>query len=397
MIDTVILILPFDQFKVIEPDKFNINFNEFLRLSGHRTVWNNGSSKFDYYPRITAYKRPKGKGCGISVELKIEFSCPKIIFGNNIEELSEEHFENLIMELQKKLKERGVLVLDNDYLRKARVSAVHYSKNILLIDRTTPTMILSELYKVDITGRLDLSKVKYRNGGHTLSFYAGSNSLVFYDKLLDEERPKNRSEDKDGLLSQAELAEEIREFSLRHYSLEILRMEVRLCQKPKIKSVLDKQGFTGELIFENLFSKDLSRAVLLDYWKTLIEEKNKSLFSQTTKDQAQLLDALLETNVKSANKLLQAFGFYLYAQIRSYTELKSRLREKRPSYNWNREKGKHKKLIDEAFDFMEQGSSRGWEFVDTIKKELEDFRPFDRDQVLDGAKLAELVRGDSLF
>ena len=45
---------------------------------------------------------------GREIYLKIEFSAPKLLFGNNLEELEEADFDKIINKLQEIIKEREV-------------------------------------------------------------------------------------------------------------------------------------------------------------------------------------------------------------------------------------------------------------------------------------------------
>ena len=94
----------------------------------------------------------------------IEFSIPKLLFGNNFDEVEEKQFEEIIKRLRDILDHMGVQVLP-ETLRGASVSAIHYSKNIPLMDYSTPSMILKELSKIDLNQRLDLNQTDFRNGG----------------------------------------------------------------------------------------------------------------------------------------------------------------------------------------------------------------------------------------
>lgn len=42
--------------------------------------------------------------------LKIEFSAPKLLYGNNLEELETEHFDKVAKLLQERLRDMGVIV-----------------------------------------------------------------------------------------------------------------------------------------------------------------------------------------------------------------------------------------------------------------------------------------------
>lgn len=90
-----------------------------------------------YKPRLTLTHRFNCSGRSERT-LAIEFSIPKLLFGNNFDELTDKDFPAVIQKLQLILKDMGVHVFE-DCLINAPVSLVHYSKNIPLIDYTTPS------------------------------------------------------------------------------------------------------------------------------------------------------------------------------------------------------------------------------------------------------------------
>ncbi|MCH8908784.1 MAG: MBL fold metallo-hydrolase [Candidatus Heimdallarchaeota archaeon] len=82
-----------------------------------------------YLPRLTLIARNDKEK--FILQLKIEFSAPKILYGNNFDELTGENFYELIAELKEKLKIMGVVTTE-DKLIDANISAIHSSKNIIL-------------------------------------------------------------------------------------------------------------------------------------------------------------------------------------------------------------------------------------------------------------------------
>ena len=126
-------------------------------------------------------------------------------------------------------------------------------------------MVMAELDRIDPTKRLDLSHTDYRNEGHAIRYHANSFELVFYDKLKDLERAQyseRRGLEKEygaGLLQRARA-------KLLPKELEVLRMEVRLGTRAKIKSVLEHTGISAEACFESLFDADVAQRVLKHFW-----------------------------------------------------------------------------------------------------------------------------------
>ncbi len=260
--------------------------------------------KGNYKPRLTVTKRPRAGGYDVS--LKIELSLPKLIFGNNFDELTDTDFDVVVEQLQTKLKEMDVWIFDR-VLRAAPVSAVHYSKNIELTDYTTCSMILNQIAKANMNIRLDLNKTDFRNEGQALRYHANSFELVLYDKLRDLQQAKTsekRSLEKDNVV-QLGLFDEL----AKRRPYEVLRMEMRLGQRRKIRQVLQAVKLNREPTFANLFSAQVSKAVLLHYWHEI--ESSLSMMSIDMRP-AELLEAIRRHNPHlTPRKALQMAGLVL--------------------------------------------------------------------------------------
>ena len=135
MLDTVVLTLARPRFEIIEPERFSPSANVLLLppvgSRGKFTCVQN-PIKADlqigcYLPRLTLVGRIHSNG--FVVTLRIEFSVPKLILGNNFDELEPRDFADVLDVLYETLIGMGIKV-SRDVLRKAPVSAIHYSKNI---------------------------------------------------------------------------------------------------------------------------------------------------------------------------------------------------------------------------------------------------------------------------
>jgi hypothetical protein len=274
MLDTIVLTLERPQFDVLAPDRFSPSARGLLAppyyplgaRGNFACVLNPSKQNLDagrYLPRLTLAKRKVAHG--FSLTLRIEFSAPKLVFGNNFDELTPRHFSTLLTGLHEALGGMGIRVR-KDTLREVRVSAIHYSKNIAFTDYTTCSMVMSELGLIDLTKRLDLSHTDYRNEGHAIRYHANSFEVAFYDKIKDLQ--KARYSEKRGMeqdyRTQLEMFRGPASFPKQ---LEVLRMEVRLGQRTKIKSVLKQSGVDAGLTFESLFDADIAKAVLMQFWR----------------------------------------------------------------------------------------------------------------------------------
>jgi hypothetical protein len=289
MIDTIVLTLKPNLFAITDHDKFDPSTKGLFEAPYYRlgrranfACFQNPSKeelkKGIYKPRLTVTRR-MGQNAFITT-LKIEFSIPKLLFGNNFDEVEESHFAEVISILQEKLREMGVLVFRN-ILENAPVSAVHYSKNITLTDYSTPYGILKELAKIDLNQKLDLNQTDFRNEGHSLKFRANSFEIALYDKRKDLQKAKiseKRAIERDNVL-QFELFDQWKPKA----PFEVLRMEIRLNQRVKIKQILEKLHIKSDLTFSSLFNQATAQKVLLFYLTqmkssyTLLTHRPKSI------------------------------------------------------------------------------------------------------------------------
>jgi len=313
MLDTIVLTLARSYFEIIEPERFSPSANVLL-LPPHCSVGSRGKftcvqnpTRADlqvgrYLPRLTLVKHILSNGS--VVMLRIEFSAPKLILGNNFDELEPRDFADALDVLYESLIDMGIKV-SSDVLRKAPVSAIHYSKNIALRNYTTCSMVMSELDRIDLTRRLDLSHTDYRNGGQAIRYHANSFEITFYDKLKDMEQA--RYTEKRGMEWHygAQLDTFRREVLPKE--LEVLRMEVRLGARAKIKSLLPQIGVNAELTFESLFDGRIAQAVLWHFWSHI--RSRLPMMDMTQRPEDVLATLATASNGKiGPGKLLQQLG-----------------------------------------------------------------------------------------
>ena len=276
MLDTVALTLDRHEFDVLEPDRFSPSARGLLIPPyyplGARGVFicvqNPTKTDFEegrYGPRLTLVKRKIREGFGLT--LRIEFSAPKLLFGNNFDELRSRDLEAVLRALLKSLRDAGIRTTE-DTLRAARVSTIHYSKNMLLTDFTSCSMVLSELERIDLDARLDLSRTDYRNDGHVIRYHANSYEISFYDKLKDLQKAhisEKRAIERDNAV-QFDLLTKPCRFPK---GIEVLRFEVRLGNRTKINDVMKRLGAEVEPTFAALFDISVAKQVLGYFWSRI--------------------------------------------------------------------------------------------------------------------------------
>lgn len=218
--------------------------------------------------------RPRYINRGRSGLLQFEFSIPKLIFGNNVDEVCEKDFDNVLQTLQTRLRDFGIYQFAPN-LRKASVSAFHPSKNILLAEGYRASGVIKELRKINLTQKLDLTRDSFRNDGHSLHLHAKSHELVMYDKAFDLPLPKSKAVDKDQTPMQLSLFQQFKE---QERVPEILRIEARLSGKRKMNAMLQKNGFPKNPTFEDIFKESVCKKIVASYWNEMVVKENLFLF-----------------------------------------------------------------------------------------------------------------------
>jgi hypothetical protein len=185
MIDTIKLTLTDGMFAITDTTKFHPDaeivirgFVKFPIVKAIQNVSKEETKNKIYKPKLTLTKAYE------VLRLVIEFSIPKLMFGNNFEEVNGLDFAAVVKKLQEVMKSMGVKV-DEVYLKEAKVNIVHYGKNFILTDIINSVTIINLIAKTDTTFRRDISEKRYKNGGQLVSFYTKIHEIVFYDKMKD--------------------------------------------------------------------------------------------------------------------------------------------------------------------------------------------------------------------
>jgi len=151
-------------------------------------------------------------------------------------------------------------------------------------------------------------------------WHCNSYEIVFYDKIKELEKTKQRNkrtDEKDGTL-QLNLLEKL----AHRNKLEILRMEVRLNKKQKIKQLCAKLGIKAKLTFRGLFKPAIAKKVLL-YYLNELESKRPALLDYKAKNDDALLAALIFNNPELGPKqILQMLGLKKALEIVTPRELR---------------------------------------------------------------------------
>lgn len=336
MIDTIKLTLDNNMFNItdiglFQKDKMN-SARGFFSLVQNPTKSEllNGI----YKPRLTLQKRFNVSG-RFEPTLSIELSLPKLLYRNNFEELEDNDFQAVAELLQNILKDMGVKVFWK-LLINAPVSSIHFSKNIELLDGLTPYTILKEVQKANITQRLDFDQSNFRNEGHLIKYHSNSFEIAFYDKVKDLQKAKiseKRAVEKDNAI-QTGLFDDIQLYR-KQKPIEILRMEVRLNQRQKIRQILKLTNQKVEPTFQNLFKKDVAKRVLIHFLDEIEEQYPKTLYFNPKSNKDFIAQFIIDNSKAKLKDTVLALGFNRALDEINTRELRELLK-KHPKDSWYR-------------------------------------------------------------
>jgi len=351
MLDTVSIRLTYPDFKVTNPTLFKpalyiqpeeFSFNNQDERKGFKKHIQNSKLKDEkielYMPRLTAYER-LNQGC-YTYDLHIEFSIPKLLFGNNLQELENDDLEKTITILKERLKRMAIEVTE-DALLNAIVTKAHFGKNIPLLRPTTVQDAISELYKADVGKVKDTNIRHYGNGGEALYFYTSSANIIFYDKLKDMENTKTRALDKDRLRQEKFLLQEIDSENRP----EILRFEFRLARQYSLNAFTSRvlKEKIEYITFEKIFNKEFCQKILLACWKKIIDRPASQLALKMDRPIEEIFDAMVKDispvqkkKAHSLNKALASLGLYILINQYGARETRNKIEKNWSNKSWNR-------------------------------------------------------------
>lgn len=355
MLDTIAIKITYPSFMVGNPNLFTpaLNINE------KTTDFNFGRHRFQkyiqnatladkqagiYLPRLTVYKR--FEDYREIYDLHIEFSVPKLLNNNSVQEYDEADFDKVISILKARLTKMEIRIFET-LLRKAIVVKAHFGKNIPLPPPMTVQDAISTLYKADIGKTKDVNIRHYGNNGQALYFYASSANIIFYDKLKDVQTPKAKAVDKDKLY----LDRLYTDIWNGEQKPEVLRFEIRLAKQQSLISFLSKikKEKLKSITFEDLFKKELWQKSLLAKWSEIIKSPASQLAFKLERPTEEVFDAIIsgltskkKKQAHSLNTALASLG--LYSLINQYGVRKTRdkIEKNWTNKSWTRLSGKIK-------------------------------------------------------
>lgn len=288
-----------------------------------------------YFPRVTFIKRPM-RG-GMQQQISIECSLPKLLKGNNFEEVCDTDFDDIVERLKRALWDMGVKWQFSSMIANYKVSRIDYSKNILFSDGVTVSQILRLINSASISSLMDISAGEFRNGGQILHLHTNARDIVFYDKISDLKQSK-RSE-KRAIENDNRCQLELLDYLQKKQNLAVLRFEIRLNSAREIRNNLRKVGLGDEdLSFKRLFSSSISKSILLQWWNEIYNRIPKMPLGNDTLEN--LYIGILQNPQATPLRVLATLGAYCQAKLPHYDERFAReLFDKRfKPGSWNRVK-----------------------------------------------------------
>jgi hypothetical protein len=380
MIDTVCLLIPKDKLTILDLSGRGVpSWNLQSNTEQYQKFVKNPSKKdLDsgiYFPRLTGYNR---KNFAQEANVRIEFSAPKLLYQNNLDELENKDFADLLEALQYRLRIMGVIV-SKATLQNASVSAIHFSKNILLKDGYTVSHLISEINKVDLRKSFDFAKTRYINDGQSLYAHATTHQLVIYDKVADMGKDKKRAIDKEQTLYQRTLFAELnKDPDLK----EVIRFEIRLSKKQKMNKVLEGLGYTKNPTFKQVFNSEISKKVVGEYWRTLIRERSLGLFSISLSTKDILRTIFLADKKLKPKQAIYLLGLFMLAKDENgMRQLRAILSKKSHDRTWYR----IVKDMQCASELITKNRVKDW--VTQIDKSIEKFEAYKHKELSTSADL----------
>jgi len=366
MIDTVCLLIPRHEMKFIDGISSWQLYSQTEQYK--KFVRNPSKAEKDtgkYFPRLTGYSRRFRQDANV----RIEFSVPKLLFHNNLDELEDKHFPKVVEILQDRLKRMGVLVT-KAVIETASVSSVHFSKNVELKNNYTASYLISEMNKVDLKKSFDFAKTRFMNDGQSLYAHTTSHQMVIYDKMADLKKGQKRAIDKTQTPYQRSLFAELHEDGKEP---EILRFEIRLAKKQKMNSVLVGLGYEKNPTFKDVFNTEMSQKVVYQYWQNIILDRSKGLFTPDLSIKEILQVMFLVDKELKPKKAIYLLGLFMLARDeQGMRQLRSIVTKRVHDRTWYR----MKQDMNYASDLITKNNLRDW--VKEIDIELINYKPYKR-------------------
>lgn len=348
MIDNVKLLILMSRCVVTDRSKFWPTFepinsgdpNEIIKFldrhKGIRKFVRNPLAEFRQqgvvYPNLEiyeTYKRTSGYQCNV----KPQVSLPKMIQGHSFEEIFDDKFPKSISTLKERMNDMGIWI-NEDTLKQAAVTSLHYCMNILFSNESEARLFLSCLHKMTMGERYENHDRDYANDGKTVRFFTKSFEWVAYMKYYDVLDVGKNQVAKKATPQEREIVERL----LREKRIPpLIRIEIRFKSKPSIrkhfKTIFGEDKITWT--FEEVFSTKRSRKVMEYYWNKLMDNPLNASILQTPSRETlyRKINSEFRDKVPSST-LYKAIGMFEQLQALGMKELRAEVLKKYSRTTW---------------------------------------------------------------
>lgn len=333
MVDTIKLIKTLDH----RPSKEDLNL-PYMRtnskgvniglLNPNKSIKHTGR----YFPNITYIERPNRLG-GLNYEISAEISLPKLVFGNNFDELSDDDFSNVIDRLRKSFSVMGIEKLFGGDIENLEVTKIDFSKNVIFNDYTPVSSIIKNIASADISKIYDVQNTDFRNGGYSWHMHTNSADITIYDKIADLKQSRisdKRSVEKYNAI-QIGLLDRLETYG----ELSVVRFEVRLNGKKQIRKALKDMNLKNSgLKLKGLFNSNVSRKILMHHWQNIIDLIPKIPLDDSSPDKL-FVDILKNSSIKP-QKALAKLGYQLLQNTHDNRYIRAIIENRFNSETWRR-------------------------------------------------------------
>jgi hypothetical protein len=264
-----------------------------------------------YLPKIEVFEALNEDRDEVLYTLQATFSVPKLLYGNSVQEVSENDLEKVVYAFRRALANAGIEVESNSIVN-ARVSQAHFCKNVLLPTNIRMQEVLAELKRTDISKAVDITQKEFKHGGQVLHIYSQTVERVFYDKVLDALRPKAKRKDKGRMEREREV---IDRYGLQNR--EIFRYEYRLKKNQTLKRDVNAalgRPYETRILLKDLFEPSLCKKIVQKSWHDLIQRPENQLALIGPTDDLSLLLHIMDGarrqdgGAHSMNRALTSYG-----------------------------------------------------------------------------------------
>ncbi|MBR1604835.1 MAG: hypothetical protein IJ660_01865 [Alphaproteobacteria bacterium] len=298
--DTVRLCIDVANIEIKKPENFIPNARIVERINKNIDAIYDPKKLFlkyrGYVPRIKLSKQIRVGG--YRTALLIEFSAPKMLFGNNLQEICDEDFDRLIEKLKEYTSAAGIEISE-DCLRNAPVVGIHYGKNISLT--VSVSSLLQEFKRCKFQRYFDVCDTSHKNGGETVRVHTSFFEVAWYDKITECSKNSYRRCEKDDGIYQ--------NISFKQYAdCRVLRQEVRLNRKRYIRNLLKKCEINVEdLTFKYLFNSTISQKINLYIFRKIQQARVSGILENPNSYKAYAL--MLKEKGYKIPKIMELIGF----------------------------------------------------------------------------------------